>query len=68
MLFDEILSAKSSHLDISLCPAPLAGHNFQMFDVPQINSILNKLAIFTKDLSGQQQYYHSWSTLNFSTA
>ena len=55
MLFDEIFSGKkNNHLDISLCPARSA-HNFQTFYVPQINFMVNKLALFI-DPSGQQQY------------
>ena len=54
MLFDEILLGKeNNHSDISLCPSRSA-HNFQTFLVPQINLIVNKLAIFIA-LSGQQQ-------------
>ena len=45
---------KNNHLDISLCPARPA-NNFQMFYVPQIYFIVNKLALFI-DPSGQQQY------------
>ena len=47
MLLDEILlGKKDNHLDISLCLARSA-HNFQTSYVPQINFIVNKLAMFT---------------------
>ena len=54
MLFDEILSGKENNLDISLHLARSA-HNFQTFYVPQINFIVNRLAMYI-DSSGQQQY------------